>query len=371
MKPILLLGEAWGANEAAIQAGFCGASGIELLRMLADASIITLTSEDTDRIRQFYNTSDPVHIDCIWRLHPEVHRTNVFDLHPPGNDMVYFYGTKQESITGYGIHTGGKKKKSGYIRREFIPHLELLADKIDAIDPNLIVALGNTAIWALRGACGISKIRGTTFLSTHTIDGYKVLPTYHPQAVNQQWELRPTTVMDLVKAKREAAFPEVRRPKREIWIEPTLEDIERFFNEHVREGAILGVDIETAGNQVTCIGFSRGADIALVIPFFDARRLGRSYWPDEGTETRVWAYLKQILGNATYRKVFQNGLYDIAFLWRSVGIAVRGAVHDTMLCHHALQPESLKSLGYLGSVYCDEGAWKQERGKATTIKRDA
>ena len=71
------------------------------------------------------------------------------------------------------------------------------------------------------------------------------------------------------------------------------------------------------------------------------------------------------------RKVFQNGLYDIAFLWRSAGCAVRGAEHDSMLLSHALQPESLKGLGYLGSIYCDEGAWKSERRKPKTIKRDA
>lgn len=45
------------------------------------------------------------------------------------------------------------------------------------------------------------------------------------------------------------------------------------------------------------------------------------------------------------------------------------AEHDTMLLHHALQPESLKGLGYLGSVYTDEQSWKQMRVR-TTIKRE-
>jgi len=45
-------------------------------------------------------------------------------------------------------------------------------------------------------------------------------------------------------------------------------------------------------------------------------------------------------------------------------------MEDTMLLHHALQPESLKSLGFLGSVYSDEGSWKQLRRGRTTIKRD-
>ena len=83
----------------------------------------------------------------------------------------------------------------------------------------------------------------------------------------------------------------------------------------------------------------------------------------------VWRFVKQVLGVPKPPKLFQNGLYDIAFLWRSVGIPVFGASEDTMLLHHALQPESLKGLGFLGSIYSDEGAWKQER-KVTTIKAD-
>ena len=38
---------------------------------------------------------------------------------------------------------------------------------------------------------------------------------------------------------------------------------------------------------------------------------------------------------------------------------------------NALQPEGLKGLGYLGSIYSDEGAWKHMRKKDETIKRGA
>ncbi len=62
--------------------------------------------------------------------------------------------------------------------------------------------------------------------------------------------------------------------------------------------------------------------------------------------------------DASIPKLFQNGLYDIAFLYRSMGIKVMGASEETMLAHHALQPEMIKDLGFLGSVYTDEGAWK-------------
>jgi hypothetical protein len=52
-----------------------------------------------------------------------------------------------------------------------------------------------------------------------------------------------------------------------------------------------------------------------------------------------------------------------------MGIRVMGLEEDSMLLNHALQPESLKSLGYLGSVYSDEGTWKNMRKEHTT-KRD-
>ena len=47
-----------------------------------------------------------------------------------------------------------------------------------------------------------------------------------------------------------------------------------------------------------------------------------------------------------------------------------GAAEDTMLLQHSLQPESLKGLGYLGSLYTDFGAWKVDHKNSQTIKRD-
>lgn len=363
-KPLLLLGEAFGANEAKLGFGFVGAGGVELLRMLHDAGVIELTSEDTSFIYRFWELGDPACIDAVWRLHPEVYRSNVFKFHPYANDIKSLCGPKTEGIREYPALVQSK-----FVRREYIPHLEALADEIATVDPDLIVCLGNTPLWALCGTTGISKIRGTTRVSTHTISGYKVLPTYHPAAVLRQWELRPTTVMDLMKAKRESEFPEVRRPKREIWIEPTLEDLYEYKAKHLRLGTRIAVDIETAGNQVTCIGFAAGSGTAIVIPFFDGRKRNRSYWATKELESQAWNFVKCVLEDPKLHKVFQNGLYDIAFLWRSVGIPVFGAEEDTMLLHHALQPESLKSLGFLGSIYSDEGAWKQER-KTATIKAD-
>jgi len=334
---VALVGEAWGEYEARERAPFVGPSGQELTRMLAEAGIHRA--------------------DCFL--------TNVFNLRPTNNDIETLCGGKANALPGYPALVKGK-----YVRAEYGRELERLGDDLLAINPNVVVALGNTPLWALCGKTGISKIRGTTLASTHTVAGYKTLPTFHPAAIMRQWELRPIAVVDLMKANKESAYAEIRRPRREIWIEPSIADLWAFKTAHIDGCGILSTDIETAGNQITCVGFAPNPRVSIVIPFVDPRRKGRSYWTTEADERAAWDFVAGLLSDPNIPKLFQNGLYDIAFIWRTTGIKVRGATHDTMLLHHALQPEMLKGLGFLASVYADEGAWKDMRKHSTTIKRD-
>ena len=220
MKPILLVGEARGEAEARHNSSFIGPSGAELLRMLNESGIISFTFADRDYLHRYYSQSDPSCIEAIWGLHPEIVRTNVFQIHPPRNDLEYFCGPKAEALPGYPA-----LMKSKFVRAEFEHELDRLANEIMQHNPNLIICLGNTALWALAGRVGITKLRGTTLLSTHTAADFKLLPTYHPSAILKQWDNRPTVIADLMKAKRESLYPEIRRPPREIWIEPSLVDI--------------------------------------------------------------------------------------------------------------------------------------------------
>jgi len=238
-------------------------------------------------------------------------------------------------------------------------------------DPNLIICLGNTSLWAMAGRTGVAKLRGTTLLSSHTAADFKLLSTYHPSAIIRQWDNRPTVIADLMKAARESAYPEIRRPPREIWIEPSLSDISEFIATHIAGCRLLSVDIETSGSRVTCIGFAPSPTVALVIPFDDVRKKDGSYWPTREDEAKCWKLVRSVLRDGSIPKLFQNGVYDISFLMRSYGILTLGAAEDTMLLSHALQPEGLKGLGYLGSIYSDEGAWKHMRKKDETIKRGA
>lgn len=338
MTDIALIGEAYGADEERERRPFVGAAGKELNRLLAEAGIHRA--------------------DCLV--------TNVFNLRPKGNKIEDFCGPKAGSLAGYPPLVKGK-----YIRAEFKPELERLRDELIEANPNLVVALGNTPMWALTGRTTISRYRGATILSTLTVAGFKVLPTYHPASLfkgAEQWSNRPIIITDLRKANRESTFPEIRRPFREIWIEPTEEDVHEFFN-RINQTDLLSVDIETSGREITCIGFAPSHRLALVVPFYDAKRKDRNYWPSFESERRVWGIIRSVLESPLPRKLFQNGLFDIAVLYRGYGIRTAGATEDTMLLHYSLQPEMLKGLGFLGSMYCDEGAWKELR-KQATLKRD-
>jgi uracil-DNA glycosylase len=334
---IAIVGEAWGRDEEAQRAPFVGISGYHLTKMLDDAGIHRA--------------------DCFL--------TNTFNLHPPGNKLEHFCGPKETRLAGWPSLIKGK-----YVREEFRPELDRLSDELCEVNPNLIIACGNTPLWALTGSTGISKVRGTVMESTRCVAGFKLLPVYHPAAVMRDWALRPVTVLDLHKARAESAFPEIRRPAREIWIEPTLEDLDVFYTRYIEPCKRLSVDIETAGNAITCLGFATSPALALVVPFVDNRRAYRSYWPSLSDELCAWRFVRRALSHPC-GKIMQNGLYDISFLWRSYKLRVRNPLHDTLLLHHALQPESPKSLAFLGSVYTNESSWKlmRPRGKGT-IKGD-
>lgn len=338
--PIALVGEAWGQEEAQIGLPFVGASGRELNRMLEEAEI----------------------------ERSSCYVTNVFNLQPqPTNDIKNLCTDKKSSSVPM-----PELSKGAYLQDQYWPEVLRLRKELSDLRPNLVVAFGNTAAWAILGNSGIRKLRGTVAPSTYP-PGLKVLPTYHPAAVLRDWSLRPVVVADLMKAKRQSTFPDIRRPHRELWTEPSLNHIELFYRSYVLRGCRkLSWDIETAGaSQITCVGFAPSPERAIVIPFVDMRKSDGNYWPSVAEERKAWDWFQQYLDHPNTEKVTQNGLYDMNWAWEKMGITPRGPRFlDTMLKHHAINPELEKSLGFLGSIYTDEPAWKTMRGKGMfTMKR--
>jgi uracil-DNA glycosylase len=126
---IVIVGEAWGEAEERARTPFVGAAGYELTRMLEEAGIRRA--------------------DCFL--------TNVFNLRPgPKNDIeTLCCNATGDRLQGWPALRAGK-----YIRAEYGSELERLYHEIGGVNPNLVIALGNTASWAVLRNAGISKIRG-------------------------------------------------------------------------------------------------------------------------------------------------------------------------------------------------------------------
>lgn len=334
---LVLVGEAWGEQEALVQRPFIGYSGQELTRMLDEVGI--------------------ARADCLL--------TNVLALQPPGNKIEALCGKKGDMGEGYALPPIQQGK---YLRPEFLPELSRLREELLAVKPNLTVALGNVACWALLGSAGIGTLRGTITEST-LCPGLKVLPTYHPAAVLRNWAWRPIVLADLLKAKREAEFPEIRRLRREALINPTLDEIHAWIVREAHNAAALAVDIETARGQIDMIGFAASPTKLMSIPFFNTGTFA-NYWPSVADEVAARQAVQQLL-TLPCPKIFQNGLYDMQYLLRE-GFTLRNVAEDTMLMHHALYPEMPKGLGFLGSIYCNEASWKllNRRRSDEVVKKD-
>jgi uracil-DNA glycosylase family 4 len=313
-----------------------------------------------------------------WQLNSMLHEagivradcflTNVFNLRPrPTNKIENLCTTRKEVRHALPPLSSGK-----YIRDEFLPELDRLYGELTEVDPNVIVCLGGTAAWAILRDGRISKLRGAV-ADSPVLPGKKCLPTFHPSYILQGgYEARHVTILDLQKARRESEFPDIRRPKRTIFTEPLLGELDWFAEKFIAPARRLAVDIETRGQRITCIGFAPSADVALVVPFEDLRKPGGNYWGSVEAELAAWAWVRKVL-DSPIEKVFQNGLFDMQRLWRGYGIPVRNAAHDTMLLHHAIVPESPKGLDYLGSIYTNESAWKlgiRLKHKGTIKKED-
>lgn len=335
---VVLVGEAWGEQEELTGFPFVGASGQELSRILLDAGL----------------------------KRQDLLLTNVLAKRPPSNNLDLLCGAKKDAGFNYAL---APLRQGKYLMPEHLGELDRLEAELAAFPRTLVVALGATACWALLGRGAIGSLRGVVARGVGPASGLKVLPTYHPAAVLRNWALRVVVLQDLLKAKREAKFPEIRRPRREVLVDPTLSEIAEWYGS-ARDANLLACDIETMHKTISCVGFARDAHHAICIPFADDRYPARNYWPTVDDEVAAWEWVRALLA-LPVPKVFQNGVYDISYLWR-MGMPVRNSLHDTMLLHHSLFPELQKSLGFMGSIYTNEASWKlmRHRKKEEELKRE-
>lgn len=282
--------------------------------------------------------------DCIWM--------NCINQ-PAGSFYAFTQQDKKGAVTAF-----PQVARKAWLRPEYTRDLHSLYTTIRRIKPNLVIACGELALLALTHQSKLKFARGRITTALPSCGGVKVLPILHPRAVLSEIKQEPILLMDLQKAKRQAAFPEVRRPQRFIHLSPSIEDLELFWNEYIIGSKGLSVDIETKTPLITCVGISPSPERVLVVPFYDQHASDGNYWKTPREEKIAWHFVERCLNTPGLPVFGQNFSYDAQYLWGKMGIPLSSWTDDTMVLHHSLQIEMEKGLGFLASIYSEELAWK-------------
>lgn len=307
---LAIIGEAPGKDEEIQKIPFVGASGWNLDKWL--------------------NRSGLIRACCFVG--------NVCQQRPPANDISKF----------------------AYDGPEITAGLSALGSDLKDFNPNLCLLLGKTALYAAKGVKDISNWRGTVFISDvpGPFFGRKCLASYHPAFCLRSYDAVPFLLFDIARAAKESRFPQLVPPKRDLIIDPTLDDILYELTKIQTTHPLLALDIEGGINSLSCISVATSAGRSFIIPF---ERLNRdSYWSAHD-ESTLWHKLATILADPKIGKCWQNGLYDRFVLQQSYNIIVRGNKDDTLLKHWELYCELEKALAVQTSLHTDEPYYKSDR----------
>lgn len=276
------------------------------------------------------------------------------------------YSKKQRSFQTRAIEAGIKLED----------HIEELQTEINQIQPNCILALGGSALWALTGIRpkgkkkednegvlkfgGISNYRGSILQGM----GRKVVSTYHPAHLIHQgkgeiqayWQ-RQVMVFDFKRALYQSGFPEIIRPVRTLTVCKNSTQLYDFLNRNV-SNLKMSVDIEAHGSCIPiCIGLSFSRKEGFTVPLWNELGSHRiSDIPDHDL-AQIWI----LLSKALYEKhiIGQNFGYDRDKI-RRLGFSISKLCSDTMLKAFAISPELPKNLAFNTSLYTEEPYYKDE-----------
>lgn len=349
---IVIVGEAWGQQEAAAQAPFVGYSGQELDRILMEAGIIPSA--------------------CF--------KTNLVAARPPDNDITnFFYKTLEKKNAEVQLYRGL------YPRPNILAGIENLKQQIEKIRPRLVLAVGNYALWALtdnysvgntRGykvPTGIVNWRGSQLNARPTfgLRSAPVLPIIHPAAILREWGYRQLTVHDLKTRAPLAGTSEWEEPVEYVnalwkpsWVDATtqLHRWEIMASEAEKNDTFIEIstDIETWQKQwIACIGLAVNREAICIPLFYFEKGKVVNYWPHQ-QELMLITRIRRLLSRSGVKVIGQNFLYDLQYL--SAHWFLEPTVSfDTMLAHHVLWPGTPKGLHNLSSLYCRHHVyWKDE-----------
>lgn len=288
--------------------------------------------------------------------------TSALKVRPPGGVVDTLIAGKKKDITPAHVIT-----RDRHVLPLVCDHMQMLAREIEQVQPNVIIALGNTALWMLTGHWSATSWRGSMLecdLPLGLPYKPKVLPTLPPGFVNAAWEKRGIVVHDLRRAAAMAKTRELNRPEYRFVLRPDFRTACRYLDllqRLVDAGPTkLAVDIETRAYHIACIGIAWSKVDAMCIPLMCTERSDGYWTADEEAELvhRVW----KLLTHPNAQVVGQNFHYDAQYIDRYWGFVPR-LERDTMIAQHSCFSTMPKGLDYLSSMYCDFHEYWKDEGK--------
>lgn len=245
-------------------------------------------------------------------------------------------------------------------KKELACWVELLRRDLDKLRPNLVIAVGETALQATTDYVAVDKYRGSP-LPCKLVDAI-VLPLegYSNFYSDPNWQ--PLTDFYAQKAARYQHMTKL--PWRPVEIEVTS-DIDLLTAEFLSEDylsnpeSLLAIDIECSYSEMTCIGFAKEENKAYVIPLVHL---------DNVHLAKMLKLIDQIQ-RSPVKKILQNGNFDITYQGYYYDIKVNNFYWDTMLAMHSMFPNMPKGLDTISSIFTDEPFWKDE-GKQWKLNYD-
>jgi uracil-DNA glycosylase family 4 len=224
---IVLVGEAPGESEEKSGIPFVGSSGRLLRQLMQSAGISAANS----------------------------YFTNVVKERPPKNDISSFIDLS--------------KKGAPIINERYTEYEQMLKIELEQLKPNVIIAVGGVALWALCKLKYVSKRRGS-LLDCTLVPGIKVIPIIHPASALRNYLFTYNIAFDLQRAAEVSATVErdgntkALEPRYNMGLKPTYQEALSFMT-LLQTKDFISCDIEVSRGEVDCISFAFQEDKETVI----------------------------------------------------------------------------------------------------------
>jgi uracil-DNA glycosylase family 4 len=256
----------------------------------------------------------------------------------------------------FGVDDTGNRKPVG--KHELTAWQDLLMWELRHL-PNLkhVLLLGNYAVEAVCGKKGITNWRGSILPTVIGNRDVMAVCTYNPAFCARDPMAHIIFDMDIGDKLRPVVLGSYKPHDVTTHINPTFARACDYIKHCQSLVTPIASDIEVISNETACIGLAASSREAMCIAF--RNETDNVYSVQE--EKQLRSRLQRLYTAPATKVVWQNGGFDMAWLWFKDHIRCKSAYSDTMLGHHVLYPTMPHDLGFIVKQYTTHPYYKNEK----------